>query len=147
MNRPIDYANEKTRVEAVIKQSITWAQNKDKEMLFESFVDDSTLFYFSPDNAGTIVGIEAFRRLVEDVFMNPAFKAVRAEFKDLRIQLSRSGECAWWSCYLDDFNEWNGQPANWQNVRWTGVLEKRAGEWKIVQMHFSHAREDFAKEK
>ncbi len=144
MTQTIDPAAEKSRIEAIIKNSITWAQTKDKELLFGSFVDDSTLFYFSPDNAGTISGIDAFRQLVDDLFMNPAFKAIKAEFKDLRITLARTGDCAWWSCYLDDFNEWNGNPANWENVRWTGVLEKRGGAWKIVQMHFSHATEDFA---
>lgn len=40
---------------------------------------------------------------------------------------------------LDDINEWKGQPANWENTRWTGVLEKRDNNWIIVQMHFSFA--------
>lgn len=145
MTEKIDMRGEKAKIEQVIKNSITWAVDKDKELLYKSFVNDSTLFYFSPDNAGTISGFAAFEQLVDDVFMNPAFKAIKADFKDLRISLSRSGECAWWSCYLDDFNEWDGKPANWENVRWTGVLEKREGNWRIVQMHFSHATEDFAK--
>jgi hypothetical protein len=34
---------------------------------------------------------------------------------------------------------WDGQPANWENTRWTGVLEKRGGRWVIVQQHFSFA--------
>lgn len=145
MTEKIDMRGEKAKIEQVIKNSITWAVDKDKELLYKSFVNDSTLFYFSPDNAGTISGFAAFEQLVDDVFMNPAFKAIKADLKDLRISLSRSGECAWWSCYLDDFNEWDGKPANWENVRWTGVLEKREGNWRIVQMHFSHATEDFAK--
>jgi len=145
MTEKIDSRAEKAIVEQVIKSSITWAVNKDKELLYNSFVNDSTLFYFSPDNAGTISGFAAFQDLVDNLFMNPAFKAVKADFKDLRVSLSQSGDCAWWSCYLDDFNEWDGKPTNWENVRWTGVLEKRDGDWKIVQMHFSHATEDFAK--
>jgi len=48
---------------------------------------------------------------------------------------------AWWYCMLDDINEWDGQPASWENTRWTGVLEKREGKWVIVQMHFSFAKE------
>lgn len=145
MTEKIDSRAEKAIVEQVIKSSITWAVNKDKELLYNSFVNDSTLFYFSPDNAGTISGFAAFQDLVDNLFMNPAFKAIKADFKDLRVSLSQSGDCAWWSCYLDDFNEWDGKPTNWENVRWTGVLEKRDGDWKIVQMHFSHATEDFAK--
>jgi hypothetical protein len=30
-------------------------------------------------------------------------------------------------------------PANWENTRWTGVLEKRDGRWVIIQQHFSFA--------
>jgi ketosteroid isomerase-like protein len=143
MSEKFDPVAERPVVEQVIKNSITWAMNKDTELLYRSFVNDSTLFYFSPDNAGTISGFDAFTKLTEEVFMNPAFKAVGSDFKNMRVTFSNSGECAWWSCYLDDFNEWDGRPANWENVRWTGVLEKIDGEWKIRQMHFSHAVEDF----
>jgi hypothetical protein len=136
-----DLRAETEAVETIIKNSIRWAMTKDKEMLFRCFANDSSLFWFSPENSGTISGFEQFRELVEGVFMNPAFKAVGSDFKDLKINISRSGDCAWWSCYLDDFNEWNGKPSNWENVRWTGVLEKIKGEWKIRQMHFSHPLE------
>jgi hypothetical protein len=145
MSKKLDVVEEKAKIEQVIKSSITWAINKDKELLYGCMVNDSSFFYFSPDNAGTIQGFDQFTKLVDQLFMNKSFKAVRSDFKDLRIHLSRTGDCAWWSCYLDDINEWNGQPANWENVRWTGVLEKLDGEWKIMQMHFSHAVEDFQK--
>jgi hypothetical protein len=143
MSQQPDPIAEKAKVEKVIKDSIRWAINKDKELSYSCFAQDSSLFWFSPDNAGTIKGFDEFTTLTDNIFMNPAFKAVRSDFKDLRITLSHSGDCAWWSCYLDDFNEWDGKPANWENVRWTGVLEKIDGFWKIRQMHFSHAVEDF----
>ena len=143
MQEPVVGIAERAAIERVIKSSITWAQTKDTALLYSCFVPDSSLFWFSPDNAGTVDGFESFKEQVETVFLNPKFKAVSAEFKQMRIGLSESGTCAWWACYLDDFNEWDGRPANWVNVRWTGVLEKRDGAWKIVQMHFSHAAEDF----
>jgi hypothetical protein len=46
---------------------------------------------------------------------------------------------AWFFCILDDINEWKGQPANWENTRWSGVLEKRSGRWVMAQQHFSFA--------
>ena len=71
--------------------------------------------------------------------MNPDFKAVRYEISDLTVQFSKSGDVAWFFCMLDDMNEWKGKPANWENTRWTGVLEKRDNKWTMVQMHFSFA--------
>lgn len=75
----------------------------------------------------------------EKFWMNPDFKAIGYEIKDLKINISKSGDVAWWYCMLNDINEWKEKPASWENTRWTGVLEKRDNKWVIVQMHFSFA--------
>ncbi|PKK83242.1 MAG: hypothetical protein CVT49_09555 [candidate division Zixibacteria bacterium HGW-Zixibacteria-1] len=128
-------------IKKVIEDSIGWALTKDKERLYSVMLQDSSLFFYNPDNAGTIRGFEAFRQLVENVFMNDAFKATSYEVKDLRINISQGGDVAWWACVLDDFGEWDGRPTAWKDVRWTGVTEKRNGKWVIVQMHFSYPTE------
>jgi ketosteroid isomerase-like protein len=130
---------EKAAIEQVIGNSIGWAANKDLDLLYRSLANDSSLFIFHPDNASTIVGFPAFKAMAEQFFMNPAFKAVGYSIRNLRITLSPSGDVAWYSAILDDRNEWNGRPASWFDTRWTGVLEKKGGNWKIVQMHFSFA--------
>ncbi len=137
MSQNQDPEAEKLKIEAVIENSIGWALTKNKELLFNCFAHDDDLFYFSPRDDGTIHGYEAFVALTEGFFMLDDFKAVRFEVKDLDVKLSRSGDVAWYHARLDDFNEWRGQPANWEDVRWTGVLEKRDDHWVIVQMHFS----------
>jgi len=124
-------------IKDVIKNSIGWAANKDKELSFSCFAEDEELFYFSPRDDGTIHGRKAFVELTEGFFMLDDFKAIRFEIRDLHVNLSQSGDVAWYHARLDDYNEWKGQPANWEDVRWTGVLEKRDGRWVIVQMHFS----------
>jgi ketosteroid isomerase-like protein len=146
MSGKVDTAAEKAKIEKVVKNSIQWVLTKDTALSYGSFYRDTSLFWFSPDNAGTNEGFDDLKQLTEQVFMDPRFKGVKSDFKQMRINLSHSGECAWWSCYLDDFNEWDGRPANWENVRWTGVLEKMDGAWKIRQMHFSYATEDMQRE-
>ena len=137
----VDMEAEKAQIEEVIKASIGWAQTKDTDLLYNSFAQDENLFWFTPEAAGTTHGFDSFKKTVENVFLNDAFKAIRFEVRDLKINLSRSGDVAWYSCMLDDENEWNGLPASWLNVRWTGVLEKREGKWVIVQMHFSYGQD------
>ena len=132
-------AIEKAEISKIIHNSIGWVANKDKELLFNCFAHDPELFWFSPRDDGTIHGFESFVGLTEGFFMKDAFKHVSYEVKNLQINLSRSGDVAWYNARLDDFNEWNGQPSYWEDVRWTGVLEKRDGRWMIVQMHFSDA--------
>jgi hypothetical protein len=142
-----DVAAEAARIDSVIRASIQWAMQKDTTLLYRSFAHDSALFWFSPDSAGTTRGFAAFKQQqVEGFFMNPAFIAIGSDFRDMQIHLSRGGDVAWWSCILDDRNTWQGRPAVWENVRWTGVLEKREGSWVIVQMHFSYSEEAMTRE-
>ncbi len=133
---------EKARIAKVVRTSIEWALTKDQAALYDCFVQDSTFFIFDPSSKGTIDGFEAFRKLTEDVFMNPKFKAAGSRFEDLRIHLSKSGDVAWYTCRLDDHGEWDGRKTGWDDARWTGVLEKRGGKWLIAQMHFSLASDE-----
>jgi ketosteroid isomerase-like protein len=132
---------ERAEIRKAIEASITWALNKDKALLFSSVAQDDGFFIQNPD-ASSVVGFEAFRTLVERVFMNPKFKAISSEFRDVQIHLSRGGDVAWFSAVLDDRGEWDGKPAGWINARYTGVLEKREGRWVITQQHFSFPKAD-----
>lgn len=144
MDKQVNPEAEKAVIKNVIENSIGWAKNKDTELLYSCFAHDENLFWFVPENNDAQVGFESFTEVVDNVFLNDAFKAVRFETKDMVINLSRDGTVAWWHCLLDDINEWNGQQFSWINVRWTGVLEKRDGKWAIVQQHFSNSVEDIA---
>jgi len=128
-------------VEATIRTSIGWALTKDRAALLGAVAHDADFFIFHPDSGSTVRGYEAFVEKVDRVFMNPAFKATGFDIDDLVIHLSPAGDVAWFSALLDDRGEWNGRPANWDDARWTGVLEKRNGSWVLVQMHFSLAED------
>jgi len=129
--------NEKLLIEKTIRTSIGWAQNKNINLLYSVIANDSSFLEVHPGSR-VVKGFDEFRK-AEEFWMNPEFKAIRYEIRDLRINISRSGDVAWWFCMLDDINEWKGEPASWENTRWTGVLEKREGKWEIVQQHFSFA--------
>jgi len=134
INRPAEIA----LVEKAIHGSIGWAKDKDFELLYSIIARDSNYLEVSPGERITR-GFNDFKR-AEPIWGSPDFKAIRYEIRDLQINLSQSGEVAWYYCMLDDINEWKGEPASWINARWTGVLEKRDGLWVIVQMHFSFAQ-------
>jgi ketosteroid isomerase-like protein len=129
---------EKQLVEKAIHNSIGWAINKDIDLLYSVIANDTNYIEVDP-NDRVIKGFQDFKK-AEDFWMSDDFKAIRHEIRDLTINFSKSGNVAWFFCMLDDINEWKGQPANWENARWTGVLEKRNGNWIIVQMHFSFTK-------
>jgi hypothetical protein len=134
-------AEERDEVQKVIHDSIGWALTKDIKRLFSIMAQDEDFFIFHPDSKSTIIGFETFKQLGERVWMKDAFRATDFAVKELRINFSTSGLVAWYSAILDDHAEWNGKPGGWDNVRWTGVLEKRDGDWVIVQMHFSFPKD------
>jgi ketosteroid isomerase-like protein len=128
-------AEELRAIEQSIRDCIGWAKTKDFGRLYSVIANDSDFLEVHPDGK-VVKGFDEFRQ-AEKIWKSPDFKAVRYEIRDLRIKLSRSREVAWFYCVLDDINEWKGQPANWENTRWTGVLENRDGLWVMVQQHFS----------
>jgi ketosteroid isomerase-like protein len=132
-----EYDKEKQLIEKTIHSCIGWAGKKDHELLLSVIANDSDYIEVDPENR-VVRGFEDFRK-AEKTWMSPDFQAVRYEIRDLTINISQSGEVAWWFCMLDDINTWQGNPASWMNTRWTGVMEKRAGKWVILQMHFSFA--------
>jgi len=128
---------EELRVEKAIHNSIGWAKTKDINLLYSIIANDTNYLEVHPTDR-VVKGFRDFKK-AEAFWMSPDFKAVRYEISELKINFSRSGDVAWFFCRLDDMNEWKGQPANWENTRWTGVLEKRDTAWIMVQMHFSFA--------
>ena len=129
--------DENETIARTIDACIGWFKNKDFELLFSVVAHDSNYLSVHPTDR-VIRGFAQFEQNAE-VFKLPEFKYVRHEVKDLKITRSGSGDVAWFYCMLNDINTWKGQPANWENARWTGVLEKRDKRWVIVQQHFSFA--------
>lgn len=123
-------------VREAIDGTISWARTKDFDRLYSIIADDPDYLEVHPED-GVVKSFAEFRKL-EAFWRSPDFRSIRHEIRDLRISLSRSGDVAWFYCILDDINEWKGQPSSWINARWTGVLEKRDGRWRMVQMHFSN---------
>jgi ketosteroid isomerase-like protein len=132
-----DEASERVEIQRVIESSITWALTKDKALLDSLFTKDGDLFIYNPGVMEPDIGFEPLQALWDQFWSSDDFKATGFELRDLRINLARSGDVAWFSGVMDDHGEWQGEPASWLNTRWTGVLERRDDRWVIVQEHFS----------
>ncbi len=125
-------------ITTIIHDSTGWALTKDRARLESIIANDDDLFIFHPDSRSTVVGWDQFVPRFE-IWMDPRFAATHFDVRDLRVNLSRSGDVAWFSAILDDCGTWEGREFCWQDTRWTGVLERRDGAWVLVQMHFSFA--------
>ena len=132
-----DQEAEKAEIARVVSSVIGWAKDKDLNLFFGSIANDEDYISVTP----TKRVVKRFEDVKQNVpfWMSPDFKYVRHELKDLEIKFARCGTVAWFYCVLDDINTYKGEPASWENARWTGVVEKRDGRWVVVSQHFSFA--------
>jgi len=131
---------ERIKVAEVISNVIGWAKTKNLDLFFGSIAQDEDYISVTP-GARVIKRFEDVKKNVP-FWMSPDFQYVRHELKDLEITFSRGGDVAWFFCVLNDINTYKGEPASWENTRWTGVLEKRDGRWVVVSQHFSFPQSD-----
>ncbi|MCW8813768.1 MAG: nuclear transport factor 2 family protein, partial [Chlorobium sp.] len=103
-NDPSNIYSEKKLVEKAIHNCIDWAKNKDINLLYSVIANDTSFIEIHPNNR-VVKGFEEFKK-AEDFWMDPNFKAIRYEIKDLDINFSKSSNVAWFYCVLDDINEW-----------------------------------------
>jgi ketosteroid isomerase-like protein len=125
-------------VEQTLHDCFGWALEKDFELFYNTIADASNFISVTP-NARVKFGIEQVKA-GSGFWASREFEAITHDIEDLRITFAQSCDVAWFYCVLNDYNYWKGEPANWENVRWTGVVEKREGRWRIVQQHFSWAK-------
>lgn len=135
----VDIEKEKAAVQKVAYTFVGWAlDNKNVEALKASLSHGDDFFMFMPDSRTTITGYQEFLKLIPG-WMSPDFRATKTELSQVKVDISSSGDVAWFSSLLEDCGEVRGRTSCWKESRYTGVLEKREGHWVIVQAHFSLA--------
>ena len=144
-SRPPDREAEKSAVAKVIDSNISWFKDKNFELLFGTYTDGPDLFMYQLDSASTIVGFEALKNYSAG-WKNPDVKYAGHKFHELNVHLSHAGDTAWFQALLEDCFQAKDRPARCFTTRVTGVLEKRADRWLIVQQHFSLPAEKIAED-
>jgi ketosteroid isomerase-like protein len=123
-------------IKKILHDSFGWAKTKNRALFESIFAKDEDFFTFYPDSKSTVVGWNQFEKFLNG-WMDPRNKAIGFDIRDLRINIAKTGNVAWFSAVVDDEGEFDGKPWGLNNVRWTGVLEKRGGNWEICQQHMS----------
>jgi ketosteroid isomerase-like protein len=139
-SRNPDSMNDERQIVKTLHDSFRWALTKDRALFESVFAQDKDFFTYFPDSKSTVSGWQQFEKLLEG-WMDPRGKATGYEIRNLRVAISRAGDVAWFSAIVDDEGEFDGKPWGAKDIRWTGVLEKRGGGWKICQQHMSEAND------
>ena len=136
--------NDEQQIIKALHDSFRWAFTRDRALFESVFAKDDDFFTYYPDSKSTVLGWRQFEKFLED-WMDPRSKATGYDIRNLRVVISKTGDVAWFSAMVDDEGEFDGKPWGTKDIRWTGVLEKRGGSWKICQQHMSEANDKKSK--
>ena len=117
------------------------------QKMWDSFIDgdiDAFSQTMSKDEDMVTFGTDASERwdswqeLEDSVGVQfDAFDVISVDRKNKSLKISNSGNTAWFSETVDWEFLSNGKTEAVKDIRYTGVMEYRNGQWKIVQFHCS----------
>ncbi|HLF85975.1 MAG TPA: SgcJ/EcaC family oxidoreductase [Nitrospiria bacterium] len=131
----VDIEAERAKVKAVVDQFKQVWETEDLELLSKIMAHDADIVVNGTDAAEHWVGWEPFKASVAKMF--PAFENIKITVKEQSIKIHPSGNVAWFSQIWDWDLVVEGKPVRSEGQRFTGVLEKRNGNWLFVQFHNS----------
>jgi uncharacterized protein (TIGR02246 family) len=131
----VDIEAEKAEVKALIDDFVLGWETEDSELFSKIFAHDDDMIMFGTDVAEHFVGWEQIIESVQKQF--ESMENIQLTIRELGIKVHKSGEVAWVSFLMDLKGEAMGEPFSIEGMRITDVMEKRNGNWLIVQLHAS----------
>jgi len=125
----------KADVEAAIHRFFQAMDMQDLERMADVVAHDAEMVHIGTDTGEVWRGWEELRAATVEQFEE--LQAYDADVQDLHIQISASGTVAWYAHRLDARIVSDGRVQTWTGARFTGVFERRGGQWKMVQTHVS----------
>jgi len=129
----VDIEAEKAKVQSVLDQYVQAFETEDMELMSKIFAHDEDMVAVGA--GGRWVGWEKWKEEFIEAF--ESFDDIDISVMNQVIKVHVSGNVAWFS----EIEDWNfvaqGEADSLEGVRFTGVLEKRDGNWVIVQFHIS----------
>ncbi len=133
--KSVDLEAAKVAVNSVLDQWIQAFETENMELFSKLVAHDPDMVSFGTDAAERCVGYQSLENSMKRLFESA--EESKATSRDRVIKVHKSGEVAWFSEIWDQKGKAQGQPYAMEGSRLTGVLEKRNGNWVIVQIHAS----------
>ena len=131
----VDMEFEKKKVKVVLDQLIKASETKDMELLSKIYGHDSDIVIIGTDADERIVGWEKLKEVMEKQFAGT--ESSKLSVMNQSIKVHNSGMVAWFSELINWEITFKGKTDKIEGLRTTGVLEKRDGDWIIIQLHYS----------
>ncbi len=130
-----DNQDNKKAVANVLEKYIIANENQDFPMIEQIWAPDSNIVLFGTNSDEKLMGWNNIKRAIKQQFASISETYISPT--DQFIRLNPGQNTAWFAEILNYNFVYQGKAKSFEGVRFTGVMEKRKGGWKIVQAHLS----------
>ncbi len=131
----VSKADEIISIENVLEQYVISNENKDFDLIQKIWAPDSDIILFGTDSDEKLMGWTNIKNAIKEQF--EIIDETYISVSDQYIKISCDGSTAWFAEILNYNFVYQGEAKEFEGLRFTGILEKQEGEWKIVQAHLS----------
>lgn len=122
-------------IESTIRHFFRAMDHQDYDLMERVLARDNEMVHIGTDKEEIWKGWEELWDATEQQFSD--LEHYKAKIRALNITVSNTKRVAWYSHLLDADIKSGKSRWKWEGARFTGVLEKRKGLWKLVQTHVS----------
>lgn len=131
----VDFDKELSDIRSVLEQYELARESEDFAMVEQIWASDDDIILFGTEGDEQMIGIEEIGKAMSRQF--DELENTLINISDQKIKISKDGTIAWFSEVLDYNFIYEGEDMTFEGIRFTGVMEKREGIWKLVQGHLS----------
>lgn len=135
-----------SEVQLVLEKYVIANENNNIDLVKEVWAQDDDIVIFGTDSDEKLIGWKQ----VKNTFLKQfeVFEETYISVTDQNIKINCDGKTAWFSEILNyNYTTTEGVSKSFEGIRFTGVLEKRDGNWLIVQSHMSIPYDSMEKKK
>lgn len=131
----VDLDKEMSEIRTLLEQYELARENEDFSRVEMIWASEDDILLIGTESHEELIGINAIKKAMSRQFEE--FENTLINISDQKIGINEAGTAAWFYEMLDYNFIYQGEDMVFEGIRFTGVLEKREGKWKLVQGHLS----------
>lgn len=134
-DKNVDLELEKESVALVLEKYVIANEKQDIDLVHEVWAEEPDIVVLGTNSDEKIIGWEQIKNTLQRQF--DSFDDTYISVRDQVININETGNTAWFSEIMNYNYIYQGEARQFEGIRFTGVLNKKDGEWFIVQSHIS----------
>lgn len=130
-----DCAKDKVAIENLLENYILANENENFDLIEDIWSSANDIILYGTSSDERLVGWPDIKNAIKVQFGQ--IEETYISSYDQSIKFNCTGNTAWFAENLNYNYMYKGEAYNYEGLRFTGVVEKIEGKWKIVQAHLS----------